>query len=85
MEQISFFLERFKTLGLDREFSVQAFVSAALKIAKVSVPPDMVTFKDGTFFVRVHPAIKSELYIKRPALLAELSETLGSREHRDIR
>ena len=85
MEKISFFLEKFKTLGLDRNLATGAFIETVFKVLGVKLPPESVTLKEDTFFVRAHPALKSELYLKREAILSELSKLPLALKDRKIR
>lgn len=85
MEQISFFLERFKTLGLDSSLVKEAFIETVRKNLKITLSKEDVEVRDGTVYVKAHPALKSELRIKRQALLAELSSILGPTKIVDLR
>ena len=85
MEQISFFLEKFKSLGLGDIAAKTALVESVEKILKVKIPVSSVTLRNGIFFVSAHPALKSELYLGREAILVELEKTLGSECKKSIR
>lgn len=85
MQQISFFLERFKKLGLDKNLSVSIFINVVGSVIKTKLPAESVSFKDGTFFVRAHPTLKSELFLKKEKILTELSKLLSSQGERKIR
>lgn len=84
MEKISFFLKKFKTLGLDQELAKQAFIETVLKVLGVRLPPELVTLKGDTFYVKAHPTLKSELYLKREAVLLELSKLPLAMKNRKI-
>jgi hypothetical protein len=77
MEKISFFLERFKALGLDSSLLKQVFIDTVKKNLNVTLAKEDVQIRDGVVSVKAHPALKSELRIKRQALLEELSSLLG--------
>ncbi len=77
MEQISFFLEKFKTLGLESALAREVFIERAEKILRAKIDPRDVKIKDGVLYVRAHPALKSELYLKRKLFMDELSKILG--------
>ena len=77
MEQISFFLEKFKTLGLDSALMKQIFIETVQKNLKTTLSKEDIEIRDGTVYVKAHPALKSELRIKQQALLEELSSILG--------
>lgn len=85
MQQISFFLERFKKLGLDKDLSVPIFIDVVARVVKTKLPNEAVTFKDGTFFVHAHPTLKSELFLKKEKILNELSKVLSSQGEKKIR
>ncbi|KKT45122.1 MAG: hypothetical protein UW34_C0005G0008 [Parcubacteria group bacterium GW2011_GWA2_44_15] len=85
MKEISFFLEKFKSLGLEGALSKQVFIETVEKILSVKLPPSSVELRQETFFVKAHPTLKSELYLKREAILVEFAKTLGSKGERKIR
>lgn len=85
MEQIAFFLEKFKTLGLEGALSKQVFIEAVQKVLLVTLPASSVEFRQNTFFVKARPALKSELYVKREAILSELAKVLGPKADKTIR
>jgi len=85
MEQISFFLAKFKNLGLGDAAAKAAFTEVVEKILGVKLEPRSVNLKDGTFFVNANSAIKSELFLKRTKILADLALSLGSTKKRDVR
>ena len=77
MEQISFFLGKFKDVGLSSILIKQAFVVATEHIVKVTVPVGDISLREGTLHIKGHPALKSELYLKRELILAEVAKRLG--------
>lgn len=85
MEQISFFLEKFKSLGLEGALSKQVFIETVEKVLAIKLSSDSVELRQGTFFVKAHPTLKSELYLKREIILTELGNTLGSKSQKNIR
>lgn len=77
MEKISFFLEKFKSLGLDSLLVKQTFVDSVKKIVGISLPVSSVELRDGTIFVTASPIVKSELFLKRTLLLDDVARILG--------
>ncbi|MDO8590633.1 MAG: hypothetical protein Q7R65_01500 [bacterium] len=77
MEQISFFLEKFKTLGLDSALIKKVFIEEVEKILNTKISSDDIKIKEGILYVKAHPALKSELFIKRQLFIDELSKVLG--------
>ena len=85
MEQISFFLERYKELGLDSDLVKKLFIETVRKNLTTVLLPEDVNVRGDTVYVRAHPALKSELYIKRASLLSELSLVLGPTKISSVR
>ncbi len=77
MEQISFFLEKFKTLGLESTLVKEVFIGEVEKILHAKLNAEDVKIRDGVLYVKAHPALKSELYMKRELFISELSKILG--------
>lgn len=78
MEQLSFFLEKFKTLALESALVKKAFVEAARKVVGAEVPPESVDLRSGVIYVRkISPMLRSELFLKRQELKEELQKMFG--------
>ena len=84
MEQISFFLEKFKILGLEGVLAKRVFIETVERVSSVRLTPEQVTLRNETFFVKATPAIKSELYIHKESVLAEVAKKLGKTAGRKI-
>ena len=78
MQQVSFFLEKFKTLGADSVSVKEAFIKSAQKIFNIKIELSDIQIKNGTIYIKAHPALKSEIFLKREALLRELTDILGT-------
>lgn len=86
MEQISFFLEKFKSLGGKSIIARQVFIDTVKKIAKADVLPENVEFRSGTFYIRgISSALKSELYLKKEKIAEEMLKNLGGLKSPSIR
>lgn len=77
MEKISFFLEKFKSLGLETVAVKGVFIEQVEKILHIKLSPEDITIKDDVLFIKAHPALKSELYLKKKILVDEVSKVLG--------
>ena len=77
MEKISFFLEKFKTLGLESVAIKQVFIEQVEKILHTKLKSEAVQIKDGVLHIKAHPVLKSELYLKRQIFIDEVSKILG--------
>lgn len=78
MEQISFFLEKFKTLGLGDIATKRVFAEQVEKVLHIKLNSTDITLRDGVLYVKAHPVLKSELYMKKKLVIDELSKVLGS-------
>ncbi|MES2087941.1 MAG: hypothetical protein V4467_03020 [Patescibacteria group bacterium] len=78
MEKISFFLEKFKTLGLGDILTKRLFAEQVEKVLNIKLNKDDVSLRDGVIYVKAHPVLKSELYMKKQLVIDELSKVLGS-------
>jgi len=85
MQQVSFFLEKFKSLGLENALSKQVFIEVVERVLRVKLLSESVELRQDTFFVKAPPTLKSELYVKHEVILAELAKTLGSKVEKKIR
>ncbi len=85
MEQISFFLEKFKSLGLESVAVKRLFIEQVEKVLHVKLQADDVVVKSDVVYVKAHPTLKSELYLKRTLLAEELSKVLGAVKISSIR
>ena len=85
MEQISFFLEKFKFLGRNTEIVRGAFIKVVQSVVHVTLLPKSVSFRNETFYIQGTPALKNELFMKRERILSELAQELQSTGKRQIR
>lgn len=85
MEKISFFLEKFKTLGGDSIFLKSEFIRIVREVTKVEIAPAQVELRGPALYVKTLPALKSELYLKKNAILSELSKTIKNRKVEAVR
>lgn len=76
MHELSFFLEKFKNLGLEEARIKQAVIDVIKETTGKEVSAKALSFDAGTMTVRVqaHPVVKSELYIHREKIQNALTE-----------
>ncbi len=77
MEKISFFLEKFKSLGLGDIAVKKIFSELVEKHLNLKLELADIVIREGVLYVKASPALKSELFIKRQFFLKELSNNLG--------
>ena len=78
MEQIAFYLEKFKTIGADSIIVKRVFIESVQKVFGITLTTSDVVIKDGVVRLSAHPALKSELFLKKTLLLQEISKILGT-------
>lgn len=81
MNQISFFLEKFKNIELQGVLVREALILAVKEECGILLPESAVSLKNGTLIVRAHPAAKSELFMKKERILARVERILGKKIH----
>lgn len=77
MQQISFYLEKFKAFGLDSVLVKRVFIETVRRVIGVEISPDALVIRENTLYVKAYPALKSEIYIKHEELVGELGKLLG--------
>ncbi len=78
MEQISFFFNKFKLIGLKSVLAKQALVKAVEEIVRADISEESVEFRSGTFYLKnITPALKSELFLKKEKINEKLLKILG--------
>lgn len=85
MERIALFLEKFKSLGLETSVAKKLFIDEVKATLHFDLDSKDVVLKDGTIFVKSHPVLKSELFIKKNLFLERLSKTLGPTKISNLR
>ena len=82
---ISSFLEKFKNIIPPDDFLKKTFISIIKEEVGIEIPRKDIKIERGTIYLSASPAIKSELYIKKPLLLRRLSAILSQEKISDIR
>ena len=72
MFNISHFLEKFKMIGVQNVTSRKIVIKNIEKILGVSLEEKAVVLRNNIVHIKAHPLIKTELYLKKAEILAEL-------------
>ena len=85
MQNISFYLEKFKSFGME-SLLVRERVSLILSQQfGITLSKEDVVVKDGTVTIKAHPLIRGEIFLKKKRFLKALEEDLGKTIVRKIR
>lgn len=82
MEQIAFYLQKFKNLPPSPQAIRKSVAEAILECVGVAVPDDIIEVRNGTVFVRATGPLKSELFIKKTDILMRINQKLQTRVER---
>lgn len=85
MQGISIFLEKFKNLTIPDETVRKAFVEAFKVETGTDVPLSDTRVKNGVLYVELSPGAKSEMIIKKRAILARIYEVCDPKKLGDIK
>ena len=82
---IKSFLEKYKTFTPPHDFIKKAFISAVLEETGIAIESKDIRIVRNTIYLTASPAVKSELYIKKPLLLERVRSKLEKGNISDIR
>ena len=82
---INSFLEKFKNITPPDDFLKKTFISVVKDETGIEVARGDIKIAHGVIYLSASPAIKSELYIKKPLLLKRISAALSQEKISDIR
>lgn len=86
MENISFYLEKFKTLEPPHVSVKKAVARTVESMFGAILPAEHITIQNNTVYISTHPALKSELYMRKGEVLQEIEKVLlGSELVKEVR
>jgi hypothetical protein len=85
MQSISFYLEKFKTLGKSESFLKQTLIRIIEDQLHVTIPVEHVTLRGEQIFIQASPVVKSEIFMKKETIQTRLQGELSSHSSKDIR
>lgn len=87
MEQISFYLEKFKTLGAGERLVKKTVADAVHSLLRVSIPLEDITIKkNGVACLKnIEPALRAELFMRHTEVLLKMKEALGPKAPSRVR
>ncbi len=85
MQQISLYLEAFKSIGLEGELFKEVVAEAVKKYTGIILEKKNVTVKDNTIYLSISPGGKSEVFMKRDKISEYVVEKMGKKKGPSIR
>ncbi|MBU6370748.1 MAG: DUF721 domain-containing protein [Patescibacteria group bacterium] len=79
MFDIGRYLERFKKISQSRDALRTAVAEAVQEICSITINPKQVDVRDGKVVISCRPAVKTEIFLKKEKILANLSEKTGKK------
>jgi hypothetical protein len=74
MFNISTYLDKFKTIGLGDIQAKEAVLLVLKDQLKVTLTRKDLKIRDGVVYIQANPIIKNQIYIKKTAFLAAVSQ-----------
>lgn len=79
MENISSFLQRFKTLLSSQGARKQISIETIKSLFNIDIDPKKVRIQNDVLFLDVSPAFKNTLFFKKKELLKQINDQVGSK------
>ncbi len=85
MNNLSHYLEKFKLILSAPGALKKPVINAILLITTITLTEKEVEVKDSIIYLKTHPLVKNEIYMKKSLILKELQALLGAKAPTDIR
>ncbi len=79
MFNIASYLDKFKDIGQGEKLLKQVIIEVVKEMIGVKIEAKSISMKNGELFLKVSPAIKNLIYIKKEAILSKLKEKTEQR------
>ncbi|MFO0718604.1 MAG: hypothetical protein U0522_01060 [Candidatus Paceibacterota bacterium] len=79
MENVSFFLQKFKALLSSQGAKKQIAIEVIKEIFNIDIDPGKIKIKNDIVFIDVSPVFKNTLFLKKKDLLKTINERIGSK------
>lgn len=77
MFNIATYLEKFKKIGFTESSDKEAIVGVLQTKIGIKIEKKDIRIQNGIVYIQTHPLAKNQIYIKKTALLGELSSKLS--------
>lgn len=78
------FLKRFQHIEPSDKHIKDAFIAVVSELFNETIEPNELEVQNGTIYLRVHPALKSEIYIKKARTLELVNKKLEGQTLKNI-
>ena len=85
MNSLGDFLDRFKSLLLAPGAVKKPIIQTINKFAQVELTEKEVDIREGIIYIKTHPLVKNEIFMRKASILKELEAFLGAKSPKDIR
>jgi hypothetical protein len=85
MINLSAYLEKFKLILTAPGAVKKPVISSILTHTGIELTEKELEIKESVIYLKTHPAVKGEVYMKKSLILKELQTLLGAKAPKDIR
>ncbi len=85
MNPLANFLEKFAVLLSKSRDVKKSFLVSLKSKANITLAENEIDVKDNIVYIKSHPAVRMEIFMRKKAILDELRLVLDTRTPRDIR
>ncbi len=85
MNNLGSYLEKFKLILATPGALKKPVLNAILKITSIELSEKDIDVKEGSIYLKTHPLIKNEIFMKKDLILKELQDLLGKKAPHAIR
>ena len=84
MNNIGDFLKRFRNIEPSDAYIKDAFIAVVKELFNEEIKREEMEVQKGTIYLRVHPALKSEVYIKKTRTIELINKRLEKKIVKNI-
>ncbi len=85
MNSLSHFLDRFKAILLAPGALKKPIIEVISRCARIDLKETDIEVKEGIIYIKAHPLIKNEIFMRKGRILHEVEVLLGKKSLHDIR
>ena len=85
MKKAKDLLVRWEQVVPDSFFLRSVLPAIVKKRTRAEIEPSSISVKNQTVFIKASPLIKTEIFIKKSAILEDLTKEMGEKAPRDIK
>lgn len=82
---ISNFLDKFKTLIFEKEETNKVIAGIIFKNISFQINPSLIKIKNGVIYIKTSPIVHNEILTKKHLILKELNVSLPNKNFKDLK